>query len=243
MADCIGDSYARSRKELGDFGFSLPEFAGHVQRAFQQSKFSDVGRLQLGDLYLTLGMVVRNERAWQYFDRYCKPTLIKSAMKIVGNLSDAELVASVCTESFLTKGIRYSGSGLFTSWLYAFARGRAIDALRSGQCRTEGTDREIGESGVGGSPSPYEECEDIVAKLFAQSKAAMPAMDFEIVDYHFFQGMKQKEIAKVIGRNPSNVTRAIKRACATMESVAIRLCRELEIVLADVADCMRLMGI
>jgi len=243
MSDCIGDSYERSRNELGDFGFSLREFAGHVEHAFQQSKLCDISKLQLADLYLTLGMLRRDERAWQYFDRYCKPTLIKSAMKIVGNFTDAEFVTSVCTESFLTKGIRYSGSGLFTSWLYSFARGRAIDCLRSGQCKNEGTDQEIRGPGTGGNPSPYEECEDIIAKLFTQSKAAMPAKDYEIIDYHFFQGMKQKEIAKVIGRNPSNVTRAIKKACAIMETTAMRICRELDIVVSDVVDCMRLIGV
>ena len=238
--DYVSEAYNQARLDTGDYGFCLDEFRRHVNDALARSKFCHPEKLQLGDLYLTLGLIQKNETAWKYFDRHCNVVLLRGAMKVLRNMPDAENAVSRCIESFLVRGFKYNGSGPFASWLYRFAIGRAIDYLRA-KPDTEELSPNLPDPTPTGSP--YEECEGLVSKLWRNARTSLSSAEAEMVDYHFRQGMKKNEIAVVIARAPSNVTRGIKGACKTLESAISTLCREWGIRVTDVIECIRLVGL
>ena len=207
-----------------------------IPTAREISRF--INDLQSSDLYLALACARGNEQAWWEFDRHYRHFIERVARHLVGNHVDAdEAIDFVYAELFGTNtssGTRqskfktYTGRGTLRGWLRAVIwhaivdlyRGRA-DEISLDQCSE--LDDERRDVRIGGAPAHAVEdamLETVVRERYRS--ATLAALDHSLAKlephetlllmYYHIEGLKLREIARIIENPTSPMRRWFKRS-------------------------------
>jgi RNA polymerase sigma-70 factor len=197
-----------------------------------------INELQSPDLYLALACARGNEQAWWEFDRRYRPFIERLARHLVGNRAAAdEAVDFVYAELFGTSGSgesrqskfkTYTGRGTLRGWLRAVVwhalvdlfRGRA-DEISLDQCYE--LDDEARSMRIGATP--VRSVEDVMLENVVRERyrsVTLAALDHALAElephetlllmYYYIDGLKLREIARLIENPTSPMRRWFKRS-------------------------------
>jgi len=163
------------------------------------------------------------------FDRHAG--VIKSVIfKIIHNEAESEDVLMEVFHEAWNGASKYSAlKGKALGWLVTMARRRGIDRLRKRQSYSRATDRLQVEvehdpaAWVSGIDSGGGEQADIRA-IIRQKMAELPPFQREALEYAFFKGMSQREIAAhtgiPLGTIKTRIELGLKKLSAAFEELA-----------------------
>jgi len=166
----------------------------------------------------------------EIFDRHAG--VIKSVIfKIIHNEAEAEDVLMEVFFEAWNNAAKYSAEkGKALGWLVTMARRRGIDRLRKRQSYSRATERlqaEVEhdpEAWISGhDPEDGTERADIRAFIRARM-AELPAFQREAIEYAFFKGMSQREIAAhtgiPLGTIKTRIELGLKKLSLSLEALA-----------------------
>ncbi len=208
---------------------------GQVPSAHEIRQF--VGELQNLDLYLALACARGNEQAWWEFDRKYRPFIERLARHVVGGSVDAdEVIDFVYAELFGTRiagGARqsrfktYTGRGTLRGWLRAVICHAVVDLYRRQHAEVsletcskvgdEAHEMRAPSAGVRGAEDLM--LESVVRERYRSVTVA--ALDRSLADlddhetllllYYHLDGLKLREIARIVEDPASPIRRWFKR--------------------------------
>ncbi|SRR6266496_344877 len=208
---------------------------GEIPTAPQIRKF--INELQASDLYLTLACASGNEQAWWEFDRQYRPFIERLANQLVARGMDAnEVIDSVYVELYGTKlvdGIRqskfttYTGRGTLRGWLRTVISHAAVDLYRARQDEVplEEWSRSGDEVPEGqgwlttarGSETSMlasvarERYRSVTCAALDESLATLDAHEKLLLLYYHVEGLKLREIARIVEAPSSSLRRWFQR--------------------------------
>ena len=138
------------------------------------------------------------------------PMITKSLYRYVGD--NAEDVASDAVIKALSNIDKYNGKAAVSPWVYQIARTTALDYIR--KHKPVYTDDAVFLENKGGS-YVMEEAEDFSALHLAI--AGLSEKHQEVLKLHYFDGLKYKEIAEVIGKPIGTVMSRLNQAKAKLK--------------------------
>lgn len=162
------------------------------------------------DFLLIRKMRHGDEEAMDIFVQKYYPPILKYCGFHTGDSQQAEDLTQETFFKFFKALAGYSYQGKTLNYLYTIARNLCIDL--------SGEKREIA---IGQFPDPGEEKMGEVDDRLAVEKALSQLPDElkEVVILRFFQELKQKEIAKILGIGIPSVKYRLKKALALMERI------------------------
>ena len=196
-----------------------------------------IGELQASDIYLSLACAGGDEHAWWQFDRLHRAFIERLANRLVRTGLDAnEVIDSVYVELFGTKTVgdvrqskfrSYTGRGTLRGWLRTIILHSAVDLHRSHQTEVPlevgaTTDDEARER----QPLPVEvnRTEDLMlanvvreryraatVAALDQSLAALDDHETLLLLYYHVEGLKLREIARIVEQPKSPIRRWFQR--------------------------------
>lgn len=227
-----------------------------------------LGELQELDLYLALACARGNEPAWWEFDRQHRSFIERWARHLVRSGTDAdEVIDSVYVELFGTRvldGVRqskfrtYTGRGTLRGWLRTVILHTVVDLYRGRKTEVpledwSGNSEETAERYV--FPAEMRGTEELMltsvvrdryrsATLAAldQSLAALDDHETLLLLYYHVEGLKLREIARIVEQPKSPIRRWFQRRRGNAPSTRIHestVMRWLEKVYRKVADRFR----
>src|SRR5205085_2449000 len=200
--------------------------------------------LQASDLYLAIACESGNETAWWHFDRQYRSFVERLARHLLSSRADAdEVIDHVYAELFGTKvvnGVRiskcstYSGRGSLQGWLRAVVSHAVIDFYRRRQDEVSLDKLEEGDGRIGrvwiardhrGEESMLG---DLVrdryraVTLVALDQALDALDDHEklLLLYYHVEGLKLREIARIVEEPASPIRRWFQRRAKSGERPA-----------------------
>lgn len=254
-ADLLAENHARCARGYPDFEVPFEKFrdvvtaaalkhlieypGGDAQSSLRALK-RFIGELKLDDLYLGLGCLQGDERAWWEFDRRHRSFIETLTRRLVKSDTDAdEVIDAVSAELFGTKiidGIRqsklrsYTGRGTLRGWLRVIIMHAATDLHRITKVE-----------------APVEDLAAASDKLIAQSiwtaedsmltsivrqryrSATMAALDGALAGlddhetllllYYHVEGLKLREIARIVEEPRSPMRRWFERRSSRQSRV------------------------
>ncbi len=208
---------------------------GEIPTAQEIRKF--ISELQDLDLYLTLACARGDEQAWWQFDRQYRSFIERLAHQLVGRGMDAnEVIDSVYVELYGTKavnGVRqskfrtYTGRGTLRGWLRTVISHAAVDLYRGRQdeipleewsnsgaempegqgWRTEAHGSEISML----EKVARERYRSVTIAALDQSLATLDAHETLLLLYYHVEGLKLREIARIVEAPTSSIRRWFQR--------------------------------
>jgi len=208
-----------------------------------------ISELQVLDLYLTLGCGHGDEQAWCQFDQQYRSFIERLAHQLVGRGLDAnEVIDAVYVELYGTKtvdGVRqskfrtYTGRGTLRGWLCTIISHAAVDLYRGRQ--DEITLEEWSKSGVemregqgrqaeaqGSETSMLENVareryRAVTIAALDQSLATLDAHETLLLLYYHVEGLKLREIARIVEAPTSSIRRWFQRRSKRQGSIPTRI--------------------
>jgi RNA polymerase sigma-70 factor len=196
-----------------------------------------IGELQALDLYVALACARGNDHAWWEFDRQHRSFIERWARHLARSEADAdEIIDSIYVELFGTKivaGVRqskfrtYTGRGTLRGWLRAIVLHTTVDLYRARKLEIpleawSRGDEETGERQV--APARDEGAEELMlanvvreryrsATIAAldQSLAALDDHETLLLLYYHVEGLKLREIARIVEEPRSPIRRWFQR--------------------------------
>jgi RNA polymerase sigma-70 factor len=213
------------------FGLADP---GAVPSAEQIRRF--IEGLQARDLYLALACAEGNEQAWWEFDRQYRSFIERWARHLIRNGSEAdEVIDSVYADLFGTrlvqgarqsKFVTYKGRGTLRGWLRTVMLHTVVDLYRGKRDEisledwTETGDEKVGRPGstaTGGSEELIllsvvrERYQSATTKALDESLAALDDHETLLLLYYHVDGLKLREIARLVEQPQSPIRRWFQR--------------------------------
>jgi RNA polymerase sigma-70 factor len=195
-----------------------------------------IAELQDLDLYLALACARGNENAWWQFDRQYRAFVERLARHLLGNRGDAdEVVDSVYAELFGTRivgGVRqskfrtYTGRGTLRGWLRAVVSHAVVDFYRQRQTEIPLEKLESGEETAVRHPwrAETQRSEDsmltnvvreryrsVTMAALDQALATLDAHERLLLLYYHVEGLKLREIARIVEAPRSPIRRWFQR--------------------------------
>jgi len=196
-----------------------------------------VGELQVLDLYLALGCARGNEQAWWEFDRAHRAFIERWASHLARSGSDAdEVIDSIYVELFGTKivgGVRqskfrsYTGRGTLRGWLRTVILHAAVDLYRGRKLEIPLDDwsrsGEENRERQAGTADPQRSEDLMLANVVReryrsatiaaldQSLAALDDHETLLLLYYHVEGLKLREIARIVEEPRSPIRRWFQR--------------------------------
>jgi RNA polymerase sigma-70 factor len=193
-----------------------------------------VGELQALDLYLALGCARGNEQAWWEFDRAHRSFIERWASHLARSGSDAdEVIDSIYVELFGTKiigGVRqskfrsFTGRGTLRGWLRTVILHAAVDLYRGRKLEIPLEDWSGSVNEMSGRPKAPRGSEElmlanVVRKRYRsatiaaldQSLAALDDHETLLLLYYHVEGLKLREIARIVEEPHSPIRRWFQR--------------------------------
>ena len=154
------------------------------------------------------------------FERLYRESYASVYSSVLYRMLDEEAARDVTAEAFL-KAARYfhrcdPERASFATWVKVIARNCAMDYYR--QHKAHAPIDQIPESAFADDVDLERRTADADLARFLLSRLA--ELDREIVRLKFYEGMRNVEIARVLGMNPSSVATRIQRALARMRAAA-----------------------
>ena len=220
-------------------GFSKPDM---LPKPREVQAF--ISELQVFDLYLALACARGNENAWWQFDRQYRLFIERLARHLLSIRADAdEIIDHVYAELFGTKvvdGIRlskfrtYSGRGTLQGWLRAVVSHAVIDFYRRRQDeisldkleeidgRQSGArimlDRQCEETMVAGIVR--ERYRAVTLAALDDALATLDDHEKLLLLYYHVEGLKLREIARIVEQSASPIRRWFQRRSKSGERPA-----------------------
>jgi RNA polymerase sigma-70 factor len=221
--------------------------AGEMPKPEEIRKFTC--ELQDLDLYLTLACARGSEQAWWHFDREYRSFIERLAHQLVGRGMDAnEVIDSVYVELYGTKtvdGVRqskfktYTGRGTLRGWLRTVISHAAVDLYRGRQdeipleewsksgdelpegqgWRTEAHGSEI----LMLENVARERYRSVTMAALDQSLATLDAHETLLLLYYHVEGLKLREIARIVESPTSSIRRWFQRRSKSHGKTAARI--------------------
>ena len=206
---------------------------GKIPTAQEIRKF--ISELQDLDLYLTLACSRGDEQAWWQFDRQYRSFIERLAHQLVGRGLDAnEVIDSVYVELYGTKtvdGVRqskfrtYTGRGTLRGWLRTVISHAAVDLYRGRhdeipleEWSTNGMPAGQGwRTEAHGSETSMvekvarERYRSVTIAALDQSLATLDAHETLLLLYYHVEGLKLREIARIVEAPSSSIRRWFQR--------------------------------
>lgn len=208
---------------------------GEIPTAPEIRKF--ITELQDVDLYLTLACARGDEQAWWQFDRQYRSFIERLAHQLVGRGMDVnEVIDSVYVELYGTKtvdGVRqskfrtYTGRGTLRGWLRTVISHAAVDLYRgrrdeipleewskSGDEMPEGQGWRTEAHGSETSMLERvvrERYRSVTTAALGQSLATLDAHETLLLLYYHVEGLKLREIARLVEAPTSSIRRWFQR--------------------------------
>jgi len=208
---------------------------GEIPTAQEIRKF--ISELQDLDLYLTLACARGNEQAWWQFDRQYRSFIERLAHQLVGRGMDAnEVIDSVYVELYGTKavdGVRqskfrtYTGRGTLRGWLRTVISHAAVDLYRGRQAEIpldewsksgdEMPEGQAWRTEAHGSETSMlenvarERYRSVTIAALDQSLATLDAHEMLLLLYYHVEGLKLREIARIVEAPTSSIRRWFQR--------------------------------
>jgi RNA polymerase sigma-70 factor len=208
---------------------------GEIPTAQEIRKF--ISELQDLDLYLTLACARGDEQAWWQFDRQYRSFIERLAHQLVGRGMDAnEVIDSAYVELYGTKtvdGVRqskfrtYTGRGTLRGWLRTVISHAAVDLYRgrpdeipleewsnSGDEMSEGQRWRTEAHGSENSmleKVARERYRSVTIAALGQSLATLDAHETLLLLYYHVEGLKLREIARLVEAPTSSIRRWFQR--------------------------------
>ena len=139
------------------------------------------------------------------------PMITKSLYRYVGD--NAEDVAGDAIIKALTNIDKYNGKAAVSTWVYQIARNTALDYIR--KHKPVYTGDAVFLENKGGSYVMEEE--DDFSPLHV-AIASLSAKHQQVLKLHYFEGLKYKEIAEVIGKPIGTVMSRLNQAKAKLKA-------------------------
>ncbi len=232
--------------------------AGEIPTAQEIRKF--ISELQDLDLYLTLACARGDEQAWWQFDRQYRSFIERLAHQLVGRGMDAnEVIDSVYVDLYGTKevdGVRqskfrtYTGRGTLRGWLRTVISHVAVDLYRGRQDEipleewsNSGDEMPEGQGwrteAHGSETSMLEKVareryRSVTIAALDQSLATLDAHETLLLLYYHVEGLKLREIARIVEAPSSSIRRWFQRRSKRQSTAPTRNPAEIEICL-DIA--------
>jgi RNA polymerase sigma-70 factor len=208
---------------------------GEIPTAQEIRKF--INELKDLDLYLTLACARGDEQAWWQFDRQHRSFIERLAHQLVSRGMDAnEVIDSVYVELYGTKtveGVRqskfrtYTGRGTLRGWLRTVISHTAVDLYRGRQDEipleewsSSGDEMPEGQgwrSEAHGSETSMlekvarERYRSVTIAALDQSLATLDAHETLLLLYYHVEGLKLREIARIVEAPTSSIRRWFQR--------------------------------
>lgn len=154
------------------------------------------------------------------YDRYAA-SIYSLALRITGDRLTAQ---EVVQDTFLRLW-KYAkdfdrARGAFGAWLFAIARRRSLDVLRSRQRQAKVADGTfISDGGTLPEPSQADTSEQIVlAHVIAQAVAMLPRAQRQAIELAYFGGLTQQQIATQTGEPLGTVKSRMRTAMETLRN-------------------------
>jgi RNA polymerase sigma-70 factor (ECF subfamily) len=154
----------------------------------------------------------------QLYDRYAA-SIFSLAMRITGDrLTAQEVTQDTFLRLWKHAALFDRQRGAFGAWLFAIARRRALDVLRSRQRQAKIADGTfISDGGTLPEPSQADASEHIVlAQVIAQAVATLPLTQRQAIELAYFGGLTQQQIATQTGEPLGTVKSRMRAAMETL---------------------------
>lgn len=254
-AGLLAESHARCAGGYPDFEVPFEEFRDAVTaaalkylieypRRAAKPTLEDlkrfIGELKLDDLYLGLGCLRGNERAWWEFDRQHRSFIERQTRQLVSSDTDAdEVIDAVSVELFGTKivdGIRqsklrtYMGRGTLRGWLRVIIMHAAADLHRMAKVEAPVEDL-AAASDTFAAQSLWTAEESAVTSIVREKyrSATAAALDEALSGldnhetllllYYHVEGLKLREIANIVEQPRSLIRRCFERRTSRQSRV------------------------
>ena len=221
--------------------------AGEIPTAQEIRKF--ISELQDLDLYLTLACARGDEQAWWQFDRQYRSFIERLAHQLVGRGMDAnEVIDSVYVDLYGTKevdGVRqskfrtYTGRGTLRGWLRTVISHAAVDLYRGRQDEipleewsNSGDEMPEGQGwrteAHGSETSMLEKVareryRSVTIAALDQSLATLDAHETLLLLYYHVEGLKLREIARIVEAPSSSIRRWFQRRSKRQSTAPTRV--------------------
>jgi RNA polymerase sigma-70 factor (ECF subfamily) len=154
----------------------------------------------------------------QLYDRYAA-SIFSLAMRITGDrLTAQEVTQDTFLRLWKHAALFDRERGAFGAWLFAIARRRALDVLRSRQRQAKIADGTfISDGGTLPEPAQPDASEHIVlAQVIAQAVATLPLAQRQAIELAYFGGLTQQQIATQTGEPLGTVKSRMRSAMETL---------------------------
>lgn len=152
------------------------------------------------------------------YDRYAA-SIYSLAIRITGD----RLTAQEVTQDTFLRLWKNAASfdrerGAFGAWLFAIARRRALDVLRSRQRQVKVADGTfISDGGTLPEPMQHDTSEQIVlAQVISQAVSTLPLAQRQAIELAYFGGLTQQQIATQTGEPLGTVKSRMRAAMETL---------------------------
>ena len=213
--------------------------AGRVPTVSELRRF--FGELRALDLYLALGCARGNEQAWWEFDRAHRGFIERWANHLARSGSDAdEVIDSIYVELFGTRivgGVRqskfqsYTGRGTLRGWLRTVILHAAVDLYRGRQLEVPLEEWSGGEDELSSRSAASRGSEELMLASVVRERyrsATIAALDQSLASlddhetllllYYHVEGLKLREIARIVEEPRSPIRRWFQRRSKRRES-------------------------
>ncbi|MHB8645214.1 MAG: RNA polymerase sigma factor [Thermomicrobiales bacterium] len=154
------------------------------------------------------------------YDRYAG-SIYSLALRITGDrLTAQEVVQDTFLRLWKHAKMFDRERGSFGAWLFAIARRRALDVLRSRQRQAKVADGTfISDGGTLPEPSQGDASEQIVlAQVISQAVATLPLVQRQTIELAYFGGLTQQQIATRTGEPLGTVKSRMRTAMETLRT-------------------------
>jgi RNA polymerase sigma-70 factor (ECF subfamily) len=154
------------------------------------------------------------------YDRYAA-SIYSLALRITGDRLTAQEVTQDTFLRLWKHATMFDRErGAFGAWLFAIARRRALDVLRSRQRQAKIADGTfISDGGTLPEPAQADASEQIVlAHVIAQAVATLPLVQRQTIELAYFGGLTQQQIATQTGEPLGTVKSRMRTAMETLRT-------------------------
>ncbi len=154
------------------------------------------------------------------YDRYAA-SIYSLALRITGDrLTAQEVTQDTFVRLWKNATMFDRERGAFGAWLFAIARRRALDVLRSRQRQAKIADGTfISDGGTLPEPQQADTSEQIVlAQVIAQAVATLPLAQRQTIELAYFGGLTQQQIATQTGEPLGTVKSRMRTAMETLRA-------------------------
>lgn len=148
--------------------------------------------------------------------------LILFVYGIVGNIYNAEDIASDTFLDLILKKPVFKGESSFKTWLYKIARNKAIDFFRKNKNQIQSTDDDVAESAVANETAEEELLSSERDRQLYKSMLSLPSDYRQVLELIYFANNSYSEAAEVMRKNTKQINNLAYRAKLALREALLK---------------------